>query len=977
NQGSPRYQLARPVTRDEIDQNSIVTDSSRAHNPLRIGFGGNAPSIFGSDPNNHYVTAQDGCTYMLPNVNPYSSSAAQLRPVSVGHDPLGINRTIHTVSLSPVTSHNAAQIDADLGVSGSQGYFVDRAGHLYRQIDADTIIRAPKFVITQQSGGDVSQFNARLHQGNERPDNCYVNEVIREHTVQDYLTDPTQGFINSVRCGCLPAIEGYLVSTKNILTAIKNCFESVLVTNEFDSGVCRAILTQYLCDFVFDLLGCFVRSFSMESGENRDRNPISNFFTDLSSGGDHIRERSQRRYGQSATFNALFGNRQLIHQVCLAAFGYDWKPDLEAALSMGGEGIEIDTVGIVAPATRQFMSYNPNDEGRATHVYHVGYFLSAGGDIRWTLDLVCSTTNECSPDEGFEGGWCDCARGSATSNPGETPTQGNTMNEPGIGIIRRIDGGQLRAGDTLGTGGGDPYAPSQGDLYVSLDDSVRYDKVRLSWTSNQPDGKSGEILVPIRQTGGRAPAQCTFSLSLLQYRCGFTSIEDGFVYIQGVSEYRRGRASSADVGTEAFMQNEPIKFSVNYGYQRPASDREEIPRFIRTRITDSNGNLVDESFTDYNQLRPGSGTVVVPFNDISATRIAGGSRAILRSSASAQRVQGSTVPQLSLSYNSFTFEGSEVSYLVFEHNPSSNTLQYLEIPRSALQRNGGALTIGQYMEQNSNLPKVTLTALDDSAGAFTLKTAEGDRTITASCPGTDPCKSYITLSPDQNAPQSITEVCQGRNGEPLRWGVEIQVMNGRFDDNNQATVRGATPTPSISTVRPTSFSSDILIHCPTQFEGTEGSSNSCPYDVLLSTRDAGCMCQSTEVTEAMLTAENAQVYCVPPDSYAGETTSQTTFSIANNPRVCPLVGDDTVFRTPGGSVARCAYDILVRETRVNGDVRSTDMLERVESRSDTEIASSQNALRSGLSSDQTVARRTGTCGSGQFYDLFVDECRTG
>jgi hypothetical protein len=433
--------------------------------------------------------------------------------------------------------------------------------------------------------------------------------------VPDYLIDSKASLINSLRCVCLPAISGYLQTIRNILSAIRNCLQGVLVTKEFKSGMCKAVLTQYLCDWIFEAIGCIVKASGKNDAELSNIeastgrvDPITRTLSALGRSGSRVNSYASGRYGETGTFNALFTQRKLLHMVCLAAFGYDWLPELDAAVNMNGEGFAINSTAMVFPATRRFMSANPFQQGQATFNYHIGYFLAAGDDVNYRLELVCSADMSCNDKYGFEGGRCDCSWGAGGKQPTNYPNVQNMQNynansqnqidasrnyysgvpqayaqSPQYGYGERIvslDAGFIKAGDTLAEG--------KGEIYRSVMDTVRYDKVRFCWTptrSTDGGGQPGCVETKISPAGDLPPAQCTFDMRLMQFGCEHFIKAIGDVYFASTPTMAK---------TEVYEEDDIIQIDANikieYQDDKPETDR--TPKYIVMEVKDQNGQPI-------------------------------------------------------------------------------------------------------------------------------------------------------------------------------------------------------------------------------------------------------------------------------------------------------------------------------------------------------------------------------------------------
>ncbi len=390
----------------------------------------------------------------------------------------------------------------------------------------------------------------------------------KKPVVQEILIDPTANLLNAIQCGCIPAIEGYLQVLRNVLLAVKNCFQAVLLTGEFESGACRALLTMYVCDLIFEAIKCFFNAASALSSPRTDtgeRGGVVNMFSTLQQAGGKVSDSVQKRYGTTTTYNALISNRRLLHAVCLAAFGYDFIPEIDQALSIAGDGFSINTTAFIEPATRRFVSFNPTQQGEVTFIYHVGYFLAAGSNINWRLEMKCSNDYSCNPQEGFEGGRCDCAY---EANQDKL--------QPYL-----LDGGAATGGSTVGAGDG------RGDLYRVVTAPIRYDKVRIVWEDMTAGDKSGST--PWRDISGIGdimPLSCYFSLLTFRFACDHSTVNqygDVFFVPPGVELNNRGGQYYVDETLTATVY-------ANQNFEGVQADQ-QVPKFAFMRLMKNNQEL--------------------------------------------------------------------------------------------------------------------------------------------------------------------------------------------------------------------------------------------------------------------------------------------------------------------------------------------------------------------------------------------------
>ncbi|MBU0536513.1 MAG: hypothetical protein KKE20_06090, partial [Nanoarchaeota archaeon] len=328
---------------------------------------------------------------------------------------------------------------------------------------------------------------------------------------KEFVVNPGQDLKTSMVCVCLPGISGNLQLWRSILAALRQCFEAILVTGEGSPGVCRDILSTYVCDVIFKAIRCFKQRFGgYDAGGNYNSGSIQGFFSLLSDSGNRVENDIKGRYGSTNMYNTLFNQNKLMTAACLWAFTGTFDYDLAGAL--GGLGTtSIGSKGFVYPASRRFVSANPlpPNMGKAAWVYHIGVGLAAGTDINYRLTLVCSDSTTCDPTQGFQSGMCDCFQKGPKS----------------YDITPFLGGGYLGAGQLIG--------PNDGSVYVKVEGQpVRYDTVKLTWDPvGQVTGvESGEVIMPIELEGANPPKECGFDKASEIYRCEFDVGSSGVAY---------------------------------------------------------------------------------------------------------------------------------------------------------------------------------------------------------------------------------------------------------------------------------------------------------------------------------------------------------------------------------------------------------------------------------------------------------------
>jgi len=327
-----------------------------------------------------------------------------------------------------------------------------------------------------------------------------VDEICSGVGGKDYIVDPTSGLLRSIQCGCLSSTYAYLKQYREILNIVRTCFQTILVTGDGSAGVCRAVISVYICDAIYYALQC-VKQYSGSGYGKNVRGGIGNFFKFVAGAGRSVAQGVEGRYGATNLFKVMFVEKKVIHAACLFAFTGDWEIDVES-LFTAATSIPIESTVGIAPATRRFMSYDPLT-GYSTHVYHLGVLIVSGADdLRYNVELICSSDNSCNPADGFAGGVCDCAHGGGERKAMVTGQFGNGM----LGSAETLNEEQYIQ----------MYAGSTGS-------NLRYDKARITYTYTGNDGERKEKIkeVSISQIGGNPPAECQFDIGSLSFMCGF------------------------------------------------------------------------------------------------------------------------------------------------------------------------------------------------------------------------------------------------------------------------------------------------------------------------------------------------------------------------------------------------------------------------------------------------------------------------
>ncbi len=393
---------------------------------------------------------------------------------------------------------------------------------------------------------------------------------------KEYIVKPDEeGLLRSFQCVCLPALTSYLQFWRNIMGVVRDCFKTILLTGDGSEGICKATLSTYVCDLLFDVVKCFVQKFNAPGGGARSGFGIGDFAGALAKAGTETQRRVQGRYGETALWKAMFVDRKLIHSICAFAFTGTWNFDVSSIFSQTVASIPTQSQGFLTPCTRQFISFSPTTEpkGKTTWTYHFGVGLAAGADVRYDLILKCSDGFRCDPSDGFKNGECDC------NKKGELL---RTISAPELGI------GQLKKNDILNK---EVFYTIQSD---TPDSAVRYDKAILRYSYIDPKNNkevTDQTSCDIKLSGGDAPNFCQFDPFSLSYRCQFGVGESAIRLEKAEPVYSKVK----DI-TPVFGIAENIKLSLSIRQQQSQERTRALEgtKFILYKVKNQYGKIVDE-----------------------------------------------------------------------------------------------------------------------------------------------------------------------------------------------------------------------------------------------------------------------------------------------------------------------------------------------------------------------------------------------
>jgi len=395
---------------------------------------------------------------------------------------------------------------------------------------------------------------------------------------EEYIVKPNSGIINSIRCICFPALIAYLKQWRSISVAIKNCVDMIRLTGDGSEGQCRSLLSTYVCDLLWEIISCFANKWGSPSGKRLSADAgIGSVIGILTGAGTDLANEVEGRYGETAAFNAMFNEKEMVHGLCLLAFGMEWNVDASVMVQQSVESVPVETTVLgPTPCQSRFIAWNPltSPRGLTTWEYHFGLMASAGADITPRVKLKCSSGFDCSEDDGFVGGECDCNRvgeKEITINPVCTPAWKNSIKK-----------------DEL---------VSLDCTYTVQQSKYRYDTLIFEYDwydegTKQRITKSSDC--SLNAVGSDPPSFCRFDPLTASFRCRFGESPSG-IRLDSITPEYDCQASKTD-STKVFAVDENPEFELLVSQMMPEEQSEinQGIKYLGYKITNSNGAVVAE-----------------------------------------------------------------------------------------------------------------------------------------------------------------------------------------------------------------------------------------------------------------------------------------------------------------------------------------------------------------------------------------------
>lgn len=402
---------------------------------------------------------------------------------------------------------------------------------------------------------------------------------------QEYIIRPGDGLVNSLRCICIPTLIAFLQRWRNILGAVRDCMNTILLTGDGSSGVCQAVVSQHACDLLYDAIACFTQKFSAPSGKRLEYSGIGNVMGALTSTGAELSRSVQSRYGETSMYKQVFIEKKLVHSICLFAFTGTWNLDLDAAFDASIQEVPTESYGLLFPCSRRFIGFNPatRPSGLVTWQYQFGAGIAAGADLENVeLVLKCSGGFKCRESDGFARGKCDC----------DTPKELVVNPE---GLSTNIAKGQIENKELFITIDGTPG-----------DRQIRYDKAYLRWTWN--DGKQTRTSktdeCTISTDGpGATPSICRFDPLSLAFRCVLGDETGNIQFLDATVQ------PTVNIPTPVFTLNEPVAATLRVRQAIFSETEPSEVKYLSYSIKNSQGREVARSSDEVRVLKNGDYTM--------------------------------------------------------------------------------------------------------------------------------------------------------------------------------------------------------------------------------------------------------------------------------------------------------------------------------------------------------------------------------
>jgi hypothetical protein len=391
---------------------------------------------------------------------------------------------------------------------------------------------------------------------------------------KQYIVRADSNLLRAIQCICFPAVKAWVDQWVDILTMLRNCLATVEI-GKGDAGVCDQFISQVICDRIYELLKCFSSKIGWSGAGTRISGDfgIGSIIGILTNTASEMSKTMESRYGKSSMWNSLFNEKQLVHGVCMWAFGAKFDLKIEQIAEHMTEQIAIESQPIVTECKRYFRGYSPttNPSGLTTWAYECGMAMIAGAKLNYQIKLQCSDDFSCAEKDGFRNNECDCLE----SGKKQITVERGTMERRDMFNKKFI--WPIQAG-----------RPNS---------KVRYDKAILYYEWIDPktnEKRSNQAERYIYQSGAEPFGFCAFDPFSGAYRCQFGKQEGG-ISVKKINVNYKG-SKHPTKKSSVFFIDQPFTFEAQVKQSIPddPSKQKESKKFLYYRIENHAGQKVKE-----------------------------------------------------------------------------------------------------------------------------------------------------------------------------------------------------------------------------------------------------------------------------------------------------------------------------------------------------------------------------------------------
>ncbi|RMF54783.1 hypothetical protein D6745_04065 [Candidatus Woesearchaeota archaeon] len=413
------------------------------------------------------------------------------------------------------------------------------------------------------------------------------------------MLDPKDSFWLSMQCGAVGLVYKRIEYWKNFLAAMEGCLQEVKVRGDADAGLCKELMTQYVCDSMYNLISMVKGSckssdvFRGPDTENEENKVIAAVRTGFSAVFDGVNELGQEigeDYNNAVLSDFLgLSEENVARKICLGALFSDWDLNWKGLADTAYQ-LNYETGFNMIESNRRLTNINPVD-GSTTYEYRAGWWIMPGCDIdHFDIYLSCVTAEEEAKyyDNGIDCSWL------AANDPFNT--RGCDCLDLGSGSYQQLfytSDRSIKQG-TPANGGASKVVPSQRRfdhykvvVYPKLGGRSQYGPLQSAedcFSEEHLEGNVGIFYFPIKDRTLYDFIDCTFDPT-----GGYISCGEGAPWLGATSAHFVGGAPIEPTREQTYYEGDDIKFVYNV-YKQPSN--ENVCLYVEVR--NNAGIKVDE-----------------------------------------------------------------------------------------------------------------------------------------------------------------------------------------------------------------------------------------------------------------------------------------------------------------------------------------------------------------------------------------------